>query len=117
MKKTILAMAIGAAALSIATISSAQAGVVGPASIAPNAIVGDSMIETVGRRRRRRHVGYGAGLITLGILGAIAASRANSSERRSEPRYEDDHRYRCKRWRRRCNRGNDRACWKFDSRC
>lgn len=113
MKKTILTMMIGAAALTIATFSSAQAGVVSPASIAPKAIVGDSMIETVGRRRRRRHVGYGAGLITLGILGAIAASRAHSGERY----YDDRHYYRCKRWRRRCNRGNDRACWKFDSRC
>jgi hypothetical protein len=43
------------------------------------------------------------------VLGAIAASEAYARERRHERR--------CRRWRRQCYNGSDRACWKFDDRC
>ncbi|SRR6056297_2143640 len=114
MKKLVLSM-VAAAIISFAGFAPAQAGVVNPTTMKPKAQVADSLVEEVGRRGRRfrRGAAIGAGIVTLGILGALAAKRGHAYDRRYESRYER----RCRRWRRRCYRGNDRACWKFDSRC
>ena len=122
MKNVVSCSAIaGAAAAAMISFSPAQAGVVGPMSSAVKTDPSASLIEEVrrGRRWRRRGIGIGAGLVTLGVIGAIAASRAHS-----RPYYYDrGYRYRrswartCRIWRRRCYNGNDRACWKFDTRC
>jgi hypothetical protein len=83
---------------------------------------GGGLVETVGRRGRHigRGVAIGAGIVTLGVLGAIAANRARGDVyydrheyRRPYPRY----RGMCHRWHRWCRNGDDRACSKFDTRC
>lgn len=121
MKRTFLLAAAGAVALSFATIAPSQAGVVGPMSSTAKAGMGASLVEEVGRRRyRRRGAAIGAGILALGIIGAIAASkRAHSHSYYYDDRYERRRYYRnkCHRWLRRCRYGNDRACWKYDTRC
>lgn len=131
MKTSILVAAASAVAFSIATIAPVQAGVVGPMSSTAKAEMGTSLIEEVGRRGRRSHrrrgrrgrgLAIGAGIVTLGIIGALAASRrANSRDYYEERHYQPRHRYhyrnQCRRWLNRCRRGNDRACWRYDTRC
>ncbi|MFY0611273.1 MAG: hypothetical protein JXQ99_07100 [Hyphomicrobiaceae bacterium] len=125
MKNSILAATAGAAAFLSASFAPVQAGVVGPMSTATKAQMGTEMIHEVGRRRRNRHRGYGigAGIVTLGILGAIAANRSARAndyyyeERRYRPRHRYSYRNKCRRWLRRCRHGNDRACWRYDTRC
>jgi hypothetical protein len=114
-----------ATALSLATLAAAPAeagmssvAAAGSTATQPSA----SLIEKVGRRgrRARRGVAIGAGIVTLGVLGAIAASKARERDYGYDRRYRyERHGYRdnCRRWRRWCRRGNDRACWKFDTRC
>jgi hypothetical protein len=117
MGKAIILSASAAALMTAATFTSANAGgVVSPAIAKAPTLSQDSLLEDVGYRRRRRWrrgLGIGAGLLTLGIIGAIASDRAYS--RRYY--YDDVPRRRCRRWRRWCRDGNDRACWKFDTRC
>lgn len=112
MKKSII-LAAAAALLSVSSIAPAQAGAAMSINVAPIAQTDNNAIEKVGSRRRNRHLGYGAaGLITLGVIGAIAANRAHS-----RPYYRDRYENQCRVWRRRCYNGNDRACWNFDRRC
>ena len=129
MKRSTLIAAAGAVALSFAMMAPVQAGVVGPMSTTAKAEMGDSLIEEVGRRGRRGHhrrrgrrrgAAIGAGILALGIIGALAASkRAHSESYYYDDRYERRRHYRnkCHRWLRRCRHGNDRACWKYDTRC
>ncbi len=130
MKRSTLVAAAGAVVLSFAMIAPVQAGVVGPMSTTAKAEMGTSLIEEVGRRGRRgyrhrrrgrnRGAAIGAGILALGIIGAIAASnRANSRSYYYDDRYERRRHYRnkCHRWLRRCRHGNDRSCWKYDTRC
>ncbi len=124
MKTSILVAAAGAVAFSFATIAPVQAGVVGPMSSTAKAELGTSLIEQVGRRGRRRGRGLaiGAGIVTLGIIGALAASRRARGrdhyyERRYQPRHRYHYRNQCRRWLSRCRHGNDRACWRYDTRC
>ena len=68
--------------------------------------------------RRRRNRKFGAGVaIGAAILGAaiIANQPAYADDRYRDRRY--NRRYSCRNLRRRCNRGSDRACYKFDRRC
>ncbi len=114
-------------ALSLAALlaAPAHAGMSGVATAGSTAAQpAANLIEQVGRRGRgaRRGVAIGAGIVTLGVLGAIAASRARAHdgyyyEGRRHYRYDHGYRDQCHRWRRWCRRGNDRACWKFDTRC
>ena len=119
MKTSILAAAAGAIALSFAAFTPVQAGVVGPTSPLVQTQEASGMVHQVGRRGRR--AALAAGIVTLGVLGAIAASRAH--ERRHyyyERRYTPRRRYyrnKCRRWLRNCRYGNDRACWRYDTRC
>ncbi|MEL6298432.1 MAG: hypothetical protein AAFV26_09565 [Pseudomonadota bacterium] len=64
-----------------------------------------------GRRGRRRGAAIALGI--LGVVGAVAAAKA------AERSYRRDRRYRrqCRRWLRRCERGNDRACYRFEDNC
>ena len=113
-RSTILAMAAIAMVAFMPAASSQAGGIVSPGTFSPKAVAGDNLVEKVGRRHRRR-LAVGAGIVTLGILGAIAADRAYG-----RPHYYDryqDRRWQCRRWRRSCNNGNDRACWRFDTRC
>jgi hypothetical protein len=122
MTRTFAVAALTGTALTLTALpgAPAQAGMSAMAPAAPVAAQGDaSLIEKVGRRGRHvgRGVAIGAGIVTLGVLGAIAASKARE---RDYDRYEDrGYRYRdnCRRWRHWCRRGDDRACWKFDTRC
>ena len=123
MKRSMLA--VTALAFSLTTFTPAQAGFVGSvAPVMPSAKTSadSGVIHKVGRRWRRggRGAAIGAGIITLGILGAIAASRR--AKARDYDYYEEEERYyehrdRCERWRRACRNGHDRACWRFDTRC
>lgn len=73
-------------------------------------------IQLAGRRRfrrRRRHGGAIAGAIALGVLGAIAASEAARANDRRAHR----HARSCRKWLRKCDRGSDWACDKFDDNC
>lgn len=123
MTRSFAISAAAGAALTVAMLSAApvQAGMGGVTAAGSTATQPDaSLVEKVGRRGRRagRGVAIGAGIVTLGVLGAIAASKAR--ERDYYHRYEGRrYRYRdnCRRWRRWCRRGDDRACWRFDTRC
>lgn len=124
MKKSVLGAIAGAVLLSLSVTAPANAGaVLGPqtfvaglTSTTADQAPAAGLLEKVGyrHRRRRRHLGIAAGLITLGVIGAIASDRAHS---RRHYRPHRGYRGRCHRWRRWCRRGNDRACWKFDTRC
>lgn len=70
-------------------------------------------IQVAGKRWRRRGRRVGAGLAIIGIIGLAAAAAARESERDRD--YE--HERQCRKWLRRCDRGNDRACWNFDEHC
>ncbi|MFT5509151.1 MAG: hypothetical protein ACI89J_002232 [Hyphomicrobiaceae bacterium] len=67
----------------------------------------------VAKRRRGRRVGAGLAIGALIIGGAIIASEQARADRRRVRR----NRRNCRTWLRRCNRGNDRACWRHDNRC
>ena len=71
------------------------------------------------RRRRRRRGAAVAGAIALGVLGAIAASKA--ARARGDYYYDDGYAYRhhkrCRRWARKCDRGHIWACDKLDYNC
>lgn len=112
--KSMIASVGAAAILSTGALTTAQAGAFSPQPLGAVADTGTNLVEKVGRRGRvRRGVGIGAGIVTLGILGAIAADRAHARDRY----YRDDYRHQCRRWRRWCRNGDDRACWRYDSRC
>lgn len=121
MKTSILAATAGAVALSFAALTPVHAGVVGPmnpiAQTQEQAKEASDLVHQVGRRGRRA---LAAGIITLGVLGAIAASRAHDRHHYYERRYTPRRRYyrnKCRRWLRNCRYGNDRACWRYDTRC
>lgn len=69
-------------------------------------------IQVASRRWRRRAAGAAIALGILGIAAAVAAKEA-----RRERHYYDDYDRECHKWLRRCDRGNDRACYKFDRYC
>lgn len=132
MKNPVLIAAAAGAALSFLTFApAAQAAMTGMSSVPAQAAEveanGQGLVETVGRRGRhvRRGVAIGAGIVTLGVLGALAAKEARANRYYGSRYYGDRHYYRsypsygsqCHRWRRWCRNGNDRACWKFDTRC
>ncbi len=65
-------------------------------------------------RRRHRHRGAAvAGAIALGVLGAIAASKAARADDRAYRR----HVRFCRRMARKCDRGRLWACDEYDDRC
>ena len=69
------------------------------------------IVHKTGRRGR-----FAAGL-ALGIVGAaIATHHYRHHGHYHEPRW-SRHERRCRRWRRACYNGYDRACWKYDNRC
>lgn len=116
MHKSMRAATIGAAALAITAITPAHAGVVGPMSTTAQTGIGADIIHKA-RRRGRRGLAIGAGILTLGIIGAIAASERARARRYDRRYYYDDYEHQCRRLLRRCRRGNDRACWRYDNRC
>lgn len=116
MQKSMLAAAIGAAALAMTAITPAHAGVVGPMSTTAQAEIGADIVHKTGRRGRRG-LAIGAGIVTLGIIGAIAASERARARRYNRHYRYDNYHHRCRRLLRRCRRGNDRACWRYDNRC
>ncbi len=122
MKNSVFAAAAAGAFLSLAAAASAQAGMSGgPSAGAALEQPSANPVEKVGHRGRRlrRGAAIGAGLVALGVLGAIAASKARAHHYHDDRYYARHRGYRgkCHRWRRWCGNGNDRACWKFDTRC
>lgn len=103
------------AAVVLVGAHAAQAQVAGLKSL--DAVAGPSVhVQKTGRRGRRR-ARVAAGVIALGVLGAAAAVAAHdSADYRRERRWRRHQRL-CNRWRRSCYRGNDRSCWRYDSRC
>lgn len=125
MAKSFFMAVLAGAALLVSAMAPAQAAMVSVPGAAAGHDVQSSLIQKTqrrrggvrrgrgvrrfrgGRRRGRRGRGAAVGAgIALGVLGAIAASEAHASHRR-----------RCRRWRRQCYNGSDRACWKYDDRC
>jgi hypothetical protein len=116
MQKSILAAAVGAAALAMTTFTPVQAGVVGPMSTTAQTEMSADIVHKV--RRRGRGLAIGAGILTLGIIGALAArDRAHARPYRYESRRRNNYNKRCRRLLRWCRRGDDRACWRYDNRC
>lgn len=72
------------------------------------AATGPALIHKTSRRRGRIAAG-----VALGVLGIIAAGQARAHYIDRDNRYEKQ----CRRWRRWCREGEDRACWKYDNRC
>ncbi len=70
-----------------------------------------SIVHKTGRRGR-----FAAGL-ALGIVGAAIATHHYGYHRPYYSSRWSRHERRCRRWRRSCYRGYDRACWKYDNRC
>jgi hypothetical protein len=80
------------------------------------------------RRHHRRHKhnrgGRVAAGIAVGIAGLIISEAIRDSHRGRGYYYDDDYyyddypgRYQCRKWIRRCDRGNRQACRKWDRRC
>lgn len=72
---------------------------------------GSAIVHKTGRRGR-----FAAGL-AIGIIGAAVATHAYRHHRPHYSSRWQRHERRCRRWRRSCYRGYDRACWKYDNRC
>jgi hypothetical protein len=108
--KKFLAVALLAAATAV---SAAPASAQMPALKSLDTATTESgIVHKTGRRGR-----VAAGIV-LGIVGAAIANHAYGySQPDYEESWEERHERRCRRWRRACNRGHDRACWKYDDRC
>jgi len=100
MRNTITAVI--AATLIATSVSPASAGMAGLKGAEATTQTTDNMIEKT--RSRGFWIGVGA-LATTAII--VGSSRAHA---RRQAR-------RCNRWARKCNWGNERACWKLDTRC
>ena len=101
-------------ALLLAGTTTAQAQMAGLHSL--DAIAGNSgLVQKTGRRSRRN--GRIAAGVALGVIGAIAAAEIYKSQRNRHERRWSRHRRSCNRWLRWCRNGDDRACWRYDSRC
>ncbi len=123
MKKSVLG-AIGAASvMTFVAFAPAEAGMAGLKNTNTLAQKSESLVENVGRRHRRRArrgLAIGAGLLALGLLAATSRrSYGDDHYHYRDRHYSDRHDWRrtCRRWRRWCRRGDDRACWRFDTRC
>lgn len=98
MKKFVTALAT--ASILVASMGSAQAGMsgLGAASAAPSS---ENLVQQIGISRRT-----GAAI----VIGALIVGSAMSHASRKHER-------RCRRWFNRCEDGNERACWRYDTRC
>ena len=106
MKKTIAVIAT-ATTLMIASAPSNATGLSALKSLETGAAQSDNLVHKTGRRGRRIAAG-----IALGLATAAIASHAYR-----HGYYESRYERRCRRWARKCEWGNDRACWKLDTRC
>lgn len=108
--KTLIATALLAAATAFTAIP-ANAQMSGLKSL-ETATASETIVHKTGKRGR-----FAAGL-AIGIVGAAIATHAyrHHHRRYHAPRW-SHHERRCRRWRRACYRGYDRACWKYDDRC
>ena len=107
MKKTIAVIAT-AATLMIASAPSQAAGMSALQALGTGAASSDTLIQKTGRRGGRIAAG-----IALGIAGAAIAAHAYRHHHYRASRWER----RCRRWARRCDWGNERACYRYDTRC
>ncbi len=114
--KKFLAIAAAASLVALAH-TPAQAGAVSPLaakSAAPATSSDAGLVHNVRGRGR----GFATGLVIgLGVVGAIAASRAHAHRYHEERHERWEHERRCRRWYHSCNAGSDRACWRFETRC
>lgn len=108
MKKTIAIIAT-AATLMIASAPSQAAGLSALKALETGAASSNTLIQKTGRRGRAGRIAAG---IALGIAGAAIAHHTYR-----HGYYESRYERRCRRWARKCDWGNDRACWKLDTRC
>ncbi len=113
--KRIIGGAIAALMLTVVANAPAQANMAGLSQSKHLGVTQDGIVQKTRRRWRGRAI---AGGIALGILGAaaIAASRRGYADEHYYDR-RDSWRYRCNRWHRWCNQGDDRACWKLERHC
>ena len=87
----------------------AQAQMSGFKSFSKFALDESQIIHKTGRKGRRI-----AGAIALGLIGAaVIAGSARGHHYNRVYRRER----RCNKWRRWCDNGEGRACWKYDNRC
>ena len=100
--KTLIATVVAAGFIFTAQ-APANAQMAGLSSLQNNATASQELVHKTGRRGRI------LGAIALGAVAAIAISEAH--RRRSHFART------CRRWRNRCEFGNERACWKYDTRC
>jgi len=95
----------------------AHAGMGGLAAVPITKAQTSGLVHKTGRGGRRLATGFAIG---LGILGIMAASRAHAGRYDADVydyEYERRFNHRCRRWRRRCINGNDRACLKHEDLC
>ncbi len=90
------------ATLVATSFSPANAGMAGLKAGEANAQMSQSMIEKT--KSKAFWIGVGA-LATTAII--VGSQRAHARR----------HARRCNRWARKCDWGNERACWKLDTRC
>ena len=102
--------ALFAAALLVTMQAPAQAQMAGIAMLKGPAAASDIVHKTGSKRRRAGRVAAG---VALGVLGVIAASQAHAHRRYEAERHER----RCYSWYRKCNRGSEYACFKYESKC
>ncbi|RPG39358.1 MAG: hypothetical protein CBC34_014510 [Hyphomicrobiaceae bacterium TMED74] len=108
MKKTIAVIASAAAMMMIASAPSSAAGMSALKALETGAATSDNLVHKTGRRGRRIAAG-----IALGIVGAAIATHAYRHHHYRPSRWER----RCNCWARKCEWGNDRACYRYDTRC
>ncbi|MDH3582214.1 MAG: hypothetical protein OEM91_16520 [Hyphomicrobiales bacterium] len=102
MKKFVAA--IVSASILAASLAPAQAGMSGMSGL-KTAAVAPAQSESLIRKTRIRssHVALG---IVLGLSAAALAAESAKHQARL-----------CRKWSRRCDRGNERACWNYDTKC
>jgi len=110
--KTTVSAAL-AVALIMSSLAPAQAGMAGLSKLEQ---VGPPQSQIIQIKKKKKSANIVKGLaagVALGVIGAAVANGAANGGFNGG----NSHAARCDRWLDRCEYGNERACYKFDTRC